>query len=347
MMNRNQAFMVAGFCLAFVVAGVGDCELRASQLPDGDTVDLAIQYVVAYPGHFAEIEVLMRNPVKISSFKIEIDLAGWYVADFRTDSIVMEGIWVPIDTCPDPDTAVCTVDTCSCDYDTIPGPDSCPCMEYIEVPVRYCYIDTAGCLTNFFEIITCLGELGDTSFGSCRKVTVYGFAGTDTSGGFKYIEESSSYRCLFKLGVDLKCMCDSDTGRSAYFLISQGFSSFSDNLGYTVPFNYDPPGELFAWWSVPGDANNDRVVNVADVIFLINYLFFGTGPPCIIEAADPDSSCLIDVGDIIYLGTYLFGWTSAPKPGCVPCPTSKQGKRINEDMEPHETINPKPLPEPR
>jgi hypothetical protein len=346
MMNKNQAVMVAGFCLAFIIAGVGNCQLRATQLTDGDTVDLAIQYTVAYPGHFAEIEVLMRNPVKISSFQIEIDLDGWYVADFTTDSIGIEGIWVPIDTCPDLDT-VCTVDTCSCDYDTIPQPDTCPCMEYIEWAVRYCYIDTRGCLTHDFQTIMCRGEPGDTSSGSCRKVTVYGFAGIDTSGEFKYIEESTSYRCLFKLGVDLRCMCDSDTGRSAYFLISQAFSGFFDNFGYTVPFNYDPPGELFAWWSVPGDANNDGEVNVADIIFLMNYLFLGIGPPCIIEAGDPDSSCVIDVGDMIYLGNYLFAETSAPKRGCVPCPTSKQSERINEDMEPYKTINPEPLPETR
>jgi hypothetical protein len=220
-------------------------------------------------------------------------------------------------------------------------------MEYLEVPVRYCYIDTAGCLTSFFEVITCLGELGDTSSGSCRRVTVYGFAGIDTSGEVKYIEESSSYRCLFKLGVDLKCICDSDTGRSAYFMISQGFSSFGDNYGYSVPFNYDPPGELFAWWSVPGDANNDRVVNVADIVFLVNHLFWGMGPPCIIEAGDPDSSCVTDVGDIIRLGGYLFAGTSAPRRGCVPCPTSKEREKINEDVEPYETINPRPLRETR
>jgi hypothetical protein len=220
-------------------------------------------------------------------------------------------------------------------------------LEYLEVPVRYCYIDTVGCLTNFFEIITCLGELGDTSSDSCRRVTVYGFAGTDSSGEIKYIEESASYRCLFKLGVDVSCICEQDTGRSAYFLISQGFSGFYDNFGYMVPFKYDPPGELFAWWSVPGDANNDSAVNVADMVFLINYLFLGTSPPCVTEAGDPDSSCMIDVGDIIYLSNYLFTGTSAPKRGCAPCPPSKQRERINEDMEPHETINPKPLRETR
>jgi len=345
-MNKNQAFKAVGFCLAFIVAGIGGCEVWATQVPDSDTVDVAIEYTIVYPGRLAEIEVLMRNPVKITSFKLEINLGGWDLADFETDSIGLESMLVPIDTCPDDPDTVCTVDTCWYDCDTIPGPEWCPCLEYRDVPVRYCNIHTAGCLTNDFEAITCHGELADTSSDSCTKITVYGFAGSDTNG-FKYIEESGSYRTLFKLGVDIGCMCDVDTGRSVYMLISPGFSNFSDNFGYTVPFDYWPPGELFAWWSVAGDASNDGAVDAADVISLVNYLFLGARPPCIIEAGDPDSSCTIDVGDIIYLGLYLFQGYSGPKRGCVPCPTAKQIKRINEYVEPYEVINPKPLPERR
>jgi hypothetical protein len=346
-MSKTQVLKVAGFCLAFIVAGVGNCEVRATQVLDMDTVDLAIQYTIGYPGRFAEIEVLLRNPAKITSFKIEINLGGWDLMDFTTDSIGLESMLVPIDTCPELPETVCTIDTCWYNCDTIPGPEWCPCLEYRDVPVRYCYIDTAGCLTNEFETITCHGELADTGSDSCTKITVYGSAGTDTSGAFEFIPESGSYRCLFKVGVDLGCMCDSDTGRSSYFLISPGFSSFSDNYGYTVPFKYYPPAELFAWWSVAGDANNDDGVNAADVVLLVNYLFLGTSPPCIIEAGDPDSSCDISVGDIIYLGNYLFMGTGAPRRGCVPCPSSKQTKRINEEVEPYETLNPKPLPERR
>ncbi len=347
MMNKNRATKVAGFCLAFIIAAVGGCEVWATQVPDTDTVDVLINYTIVQPGRFAEIEVLLRNPVKITSFKLEINLGGWDLADFKTDSIGMENMLVPIDTCPDDPDTVCTVDTCWYDCDTIPGPEWCPCLEYRDVPVRYCYIDTAGCLTNDFESITCHGELGDTSSDSCVMITVYGFAGSDTGGEFKFIEESGSYRCLFRIGVKVACMCDADSGRSSYFLISPGFSSFSDNHGITVPFNYWPPGEIFAWWSVPGDANNDDEVNAGDVILLVNYLFLGTSAPCILEAGDADSSCVINAGDIIYLGNYIFLGTSAPRRGCIPCPPEKEIKRINEEVEPYETINPKPLPERR
>lgn len=344
-MNKNQALKVVGFCFAFIVAGVGGCQAWASQVPDSDTVDLAIEYTIVYPGRYAEIEVLMRNPVKISSFKLEINLGGWDLADFSTDSLGTDSMQVPIDTCPDDPETVCTVDTCWYDCDTIPGPEWCPCLEFRDVPVRYCDFDTAGCLTNDFETITCHGELGDTASDSCIMVTVYGYAGTDTSG-VKYIEESGSWRPLFRLGLDISCMCDVDSGRSAYLLISQGFGNFSDNFGYSVPFYYWPPGELFAWWSVAGDANNDDVVDVGDVILLVNYLFVGTSGPCIAEAGDPDSSCEINVADIIKLNNYLYGGAAPPKRGCG-CPTSKQTGRINEDVEPYETINPKPLPERR
>jgi hypothetical protein len=87
-------------------------------------------------------------------------------------------------------------------------------------------------------------------------------------------------------------------------------------LGFTVPFKYYL-GELFAWWSVPGDANNDGTVNVADVMYTINYLFADGDPSCITEAADPDSSCAVNIGDVIYLVNYLYSNGDPPKRGCA------------------------------
>jgi hypothetical protein len=348
-MSKNQFIKVIGFCVAFICLGAAGCEVWATQVLDldGDTlVDLWVRYTTGYPGHFVEIEVWMANLVPIHSFKIEFRLGGWDLVNFHTEDIYVDSIWAPIDTCPEPDT-VCTVDTCECD--TLPSsPDTCACFEWRFFPVRDCYIDTAGCLTSGFKTVVCRGDTADTSSDSCKSATVYANAGQWPDGGFKCIDVDPSYRCLFKFGVDLFCMCDAvpDTERFVYFLVSQGFSSFSDTFGNAVLFRYYPPGKLFAWLSVPGDASNDSTVNMADIIYSVNYLFGGGDPPCIWEAADPDSSCDGNIGDIIYMVNYLFLSGPRLKRGCF-CPDSLQIKRINTDVELYENLNLKPLLERR
>lgn len=57
---------------------------------------------------------------------------------------------------------------------------------------------------------------------------------------------------------------------------------------------------------MPGDANSDSMVNIADVVFLINYLFVGGPTPTVMYAADVNTDCTIDVADVAYLINYLF-----------------------------------------
>ncbi|MFQ6002662.1 MAG: dockerin type I repeat-containing protein [Candidatus Zixiibacteriota bacterium] len=347
-MNKNQIVGIVVFCLTFICLSFGGFEVWAFEVwsSDSDSLDLAIGYTTAYPGGFVKISVLLKNPVPISSFVVHITLGGWFErANFHTDSMGTENVLVPVDTCPENPDTVCTVDTCSCGQGE---PDTCICFEYRDVTVRYCYIDTVGSLISDFETVTCHGDTMQDPY-LPDVVTVYGYAGTDSLGELKYIPPRGNYDTLFTLGVDLSCMCDQDSGRSVYFLVSQGFSNFSDNLGYSVPFRYHM-GELFAWWSVAGDANNDSAVNSADVVFLLNYLFTSGGPsPCIPEAADPDSSCAINSADLVYLLNYLYGGGPVSKRGCF-CPNPQAGSRINEDYKLYELFeepNLKPLLERR
>ena len=61
-----------------------------------------------------------------------------------------------------------------------------------------------------------------------------------------------------------------------------------------------------------GDANADGAIDVADVMYLINYLFIGGSGPCPMEAGDASCDGFIDVADIMYLTSYLFIGGSPP-----------------------------------
>ncbi len=63
-----------------------------------------------------------------------------------------------------------------------------------------------------------------------------------------------------------------------------------------------------------GDANNDGVIDVGDVLLLVNYLFLGGAAPDPWENGDANCDGEIDIEDVIYLITYLF------QGGAAPCP---------------------------
>jgi len=62
-----------------------------------------------------------------------------------------------------------------------------------------------------------------------------------------------------------------------------------------------------------GDCNEDGVTDIADVIWLVNYLFIGGSPPppC---TGNVTCDCMIDVADLVHLINYLF--ISGPPPCC-------------------------------
>jgi YVTN family beta-propeller protein len=66
----------------------------------------------------------------------------------------------------------------------------------------------------------------------------------------------------------------------------------------------------------PGDANGDWEVNVADAVFLVNYIFKdGSGPASPGWRANANGDNDINVGDVVYLVNYVFKGGARPKIG--------------------------------
>ena len=68
---------------------------------------------------------------------------------------------------------------------------------------------------------------------------------------------------------------------------------------------------------IPGDATSDCAVNIADVVYLVSYLFGGGPCPQPMKAGDVNCDCLVNIADVVYLVNYLFGGGDPPEPGCV------------------------------
>jgi hypothetical protein len=96
---------------------------------------------------------------------------------------------------------------------------------------------------------------------------------------------------------------------------------YTNGLWYMVKY------EMFEWgalWGNPdlgmassinhGDANGDGIINAADVVFLINYLFQSGLAPDPFELGDANCDGVVESSDVIYLINYLF--KSGAAPGC-------------------------------
>jgi hypothetical protein len=61
-----------------------------------------------------------------------------------------------------------------------------------------------------------------------------------------------------------------------------------------------------------GDCNGDGVIDIADVIQLMNYLFLGGSAPNPLEVGDVNCDTEVDIADVVYLINYLFLGGIAP-----------------------------------
>jgi hypothetical protein len=91
--------------------------------------------------------------------------------------------------------------------------------------------------------------------------------------------------------------------------------SAMDSLGHASSYQTEPFSFTMLGF-VCGDANANGAVNIADVSYLVAFLFgIPTGPPPIpFVAGDENGDGKVNVSDVSYLVAYLFG--GGPPPVC-------------------------------
>ncbi len=120
---------------------------------------------------------------------------------------------------------------------------------------------------------------------------------------------------------------------------------------WDINFSYDP--STMAWpqfqhdaqhtglYTKPyvcGDANNDGSVNVADAVYLIDYIFSHGPAPNPLLAGDANGDGTINVADAVYLIEYIFSGGAAP---CQASPGYKASTEIKTKAEAEAYLNQK------
>ncbi|MFH2048104.1 MAG: dockerin type I repeat-containing protein [bacterium] len=70
------------------------------------------------------------------------------------------------------------------------------------------------------------------------------------------------------------------------------------------------------WTWMLGDVNHDHDVNIADLVYMVNYIFKGGTSIYPEFVGDVDHTCDINVADLVYMVNYLFKGGDDPLVGC-------------------------------
>ncbi len=148
------------------------------------------------------------------------------------------------------------------------------------------------------------------SFWRWFSVTIYGVDGLyveiNTGSGWETLEFLGSGGALDSL------LMGDDWNKETYDLSSYHTGSMtqvrfrfvSDNEDVMEGFYIDDVklGPLY----VSGDANRNGEINIADVVFLVNYLFRNGMAPWPVLAGDANGNMEVEIADAVYLVNYLF-----------------------------------------
>jgi len=181
----------------------------------------------------------------------------------------------------------------------------------IEVPdnVEICSVSTAGCITHAWDFNIIDDKSEDSGFVLVALANTQGYTipiGTTTVFNIFF---TAPRECTTNYYIPWDTALSWDPMRSLLF---------SDTNNQALTAYFDPnrdSTEIHGY--LPGDVDDNGGVNVADLTYLVDYMFFGGPAPCVLNAADVNGDCGINIADLTYLVDYLFLSGPVPVCGCI------------------------------
>ena len=171
-------------------------------------------------------------------------------------------------------------------------------------------VDTVGTLINKFDY---LDITVDTEGGN--YITVVGIADQDSTPPSGVIGPGNGLLYNLLVNITSDCFVRADTTLTT-IQVDKIHSRLSKSNGQLIDSVEFFDGSVYVpGLCVYGDANANGTVNLSDIIYLVNYVFKGSIPPCPEKAGDANKNNMVNLADIIFLVNHVF------KGGPAPCPT--------------------------
>lgn len=100
-------------------------------------------------------------------------------------------------------------------------------------------------------------------------------------------------------------------------VIPDMFYFWYNSYQWFSPLFYSSEFHILPQSTPPGDVNFDGRSTVADVVWLINYLFRGGPPPSYLPSGDVNTDGIISISDVIYYINYFYKGGPALGMGCT------------------------------
>jgi len=175
--------------------------------------------------------------------------------------------------------------------------------------VEICSVSTEGCITDAWDWNIIDDKSEDSGFVMVALMNSLGYtipAGTTTVFNVFF---TAPRECTASYYIHWDTALSWDPMRSLLF---------SDTNNQALTAYFDPnrdSTEILGY--LPGNVDDDGGVNVADLTYLVDYMFFGGSAPCVLNSADVNGDCAVNIADLTYLVDYLFLSGSAPVCGCL------------------------------
>jgi len=173
-------------------------------------------------------------------------------------------------------------------------------------------IDTVGTLVNKFDLLD-VNVVGDSITGD--YITIIGIADQDSTPPSGVIGPGNGLLYNLIVNITSNCLVRADTTLTT-IQVDKLHSHLSKPNGELIDSVEFFDGSVYVpGLCVYGDANANGTVNLSDIIYLVNYVFKGSIPPCPEKAGDANKNNAVNLADIIFLVNHVF------KGGPAPCPT--------------------------
>ena len=139
------------------------------------------------------------------------------------------------------------------------------------------------------------------------SLTIFDKSGANPLTSVGPVVPNDSIQIMIEVAIPL----EADVGSADTALI-EAVSQNDPGISGAVQVETSSSGLSF----ICGDIDNNDQVDVADLVYFVNYQFDSGPPPPIIEAADVNNTGQVDIADLVYLVHYMFDQPPGPEPQC-------------------------------